>query len=168
MRRAGPLTDPPTRRPSRIIERSSAQHPNADTELHYRNAVRAAGGDDPVRAVDRRARQHGHAGAVRRVSGRARAGREREPARARASDHLDRLLPAEIEGARSAWPARWSSDHGGEVPADMDALTKLPGVGRKTANVVLGHALGVPGPAGRSPRAARREPDRHRAKATIR
>jgi endonuclease-3 len=27
----------------------------------------------------------------------------------------------------------------------MDALVKLPGVGRKTANVVLGHALGVPG-----------------------
>lgn len=36
-------------------------------------------------------------------------------------------------------------DHGGEVPARMDALTALPGVGRKTANVVLGHALGVPG-----------------------
>ena len=36
-------------------------------------------------------------------------------------------------------------NHGGEVPADMDALTELPGVGRKTANVVLGHALGVPG-----------------------
>jgi endonuclease III len=35
--------------------------------------------------------------------------------------------------------------HGGSVPADMDALVKLPGVGRKTANVVLGHALGVPG-----------------------
>jgi len=35
--------------------------------------------------------------------------------------------------------------HGGEVPASMDALTALPGVGRKTANVVLGHALGVPG-----------------------
>jgi endonuclease-3 len=35
--------------------------------------------------------------------------------------------------------------HGGEVPAHMEALTKLPGVGRKTANVVLGHALGVPG-----------------------
>jgi endonuclease-3 len=35
--------------------------------------------------------------------------------------------------------------HGGAVPADMDALVKLPGVGRKTANVVLGHALGVPG-----------------------
>ncbi len=35
--------------------------------------------------------------------------------------------------------------HGGEVPANMDALVRLPGVGRKTANVVLGHALGVPG-----------------------
>ena len=35
--------------------------------------------------------------------------------------------------------------HSGQVPADMDALTALPGVGRKTANVVLGHALGVPG-----------------------
>jgi endonuclease-3 len=31
------------------------------------------------------------------------------------------------------------------VPASMDALVELPGVGRKTANVVLGHALGVPG-----------------------
>ena len=35
--------------------------------------------------------------------------------------------------------------HDGEVPADMDKLTALPGVGRKTANVVLGHALGIPG-----------------------
>jgi endonuclease-3 len=32
--------------------------------------------------------------------------------------------------------------HGGEVPADMDALTALPGVGRKTANVILGNAFG--------------------------
>jgi endonuclease III len=32
--------------------------------------------------------------------------------------------------------------HGGEVPADMDALVKLPGVGRKTANVILGNAFG--------------------------
>jgi endonuclease-3 len=35
--------------------------------------------------------------------------------------------------------------HEGDVPASMDALVTLPGVGRKTANVVLGHALGVPG-----------------------
>ena len=32
--------------------------------------------------------------------------------------------------------------HGGEVPAEMDALVVLPGVGRKTANVILGNAFG--------------------------
>ncbi len=35
--------------------------------------------------------------------------------------------------------------HGGEVPRALEALTALPGVGRKTANVVLGNAFGVPG-----------------------
>ena len=34
-------------------------------------------------------------------------------------------------------------DHGGEVPADRDALTALPGVGRKTANVVMNTAFGA-------------------------
>jgi endonuclease III len=33
--------------------------------------------------------------------------------------------------------------HGGAVPAEMDALVALPGVGRKTANVVLGNAFGM-------------------------
>ena len=33
---------------------------------------------------------------------------------------------------------------GGEVPADREALTKLPGVGRKTANVVLSNAFNIP------------------------
>ncbi len=35
-------------------------------------------------------------------------------------------------------------DHGGQVPADFEALTALPGVGRKTANVVMAQAFGVP------------------------
>ena len=35
-------------------------------------------------------------------------------------------------------------DHGGEVPGDRDELVKLPGVGRKTANVVLNMAFGQP------------------------
>ena len=35
--------------------------------------------------------------------------------------------------------------HGGEVPADQKALVELPGVGRKTANVVLGNSFGIPG-----------------------
>jgi endonuclease-3 len=47
--------------------------------------------------------------------------------KARALQNLGRTLVAE---------------HGGEVPATMDALKALPGVGRKTANVVLGNAFG--------------------------
>src|SRR5262245_4991315 len=35
--------------------------------------------------------------------------------------------------------------HGGEVPRTLEALTALQGVGRKTANVVLGNAFGIPG-----------------------
>ncbi|MGL4513426.1 MAG: endonuclease III [Lacipirellulaceae bacterium] len=35
------------------------------------------------------------------------------------------------------------NEHGGEVPQDLDALVALPGVGRKTANVVLGVAFGM-------------------------
>lgn len=38
-----------------------------------------------------------------------------------------------------------TEEHDGKVPASMKSLVKLPGVGRKTANVVLGHALNVPG-----------------------
>jgi endonuclease-3 len=36
------------------------------------------------------------------------------------------------------------TEHGGEVPADRRSLEALPGVGRKTANVVLNTAFGVP------------------------
>ena len=35
-------------------------------------------------------------------------------------------------------------EHGGLVPADMDALERLPGVGHKTASVVMSQAFGVP------------------------
>lgn len=35
-------------------------------------------------------------------------------------------------------------EHGGQVPKNMEALVQLPGVGRKTANVVLGVAYGIP------------------------
>lgn len=47
--------------------------------------------------------------------------------KARALQNLGRALVAE---------------HGGEVPGTMDELVRLPGVGRKTANVVLGNAFG--------------------------
>lgn len=34
---------------------------------------------------------------------------------------------------------------GGQAPASLDDLVKLPGIGRKTANVILGNAFGIPG-----------------------
>ena len=38
-----------------------------------------------------------------------------------------------------------AADFGGEVPSDLEILVKLPGIGRKTANVILGNAFGIPG-----------------------
>lgn len=40
---------------------------------------------------------------------------------------------------------RLCSEHAGEVPSNLEALVKLPGVGRKTANVILGNVFDVPG-----------------------
>ncbi len=37
-----------------------------------------------------------------------------------------------------------TDEHKGQVPASLEELVKLPGVGRKTANVVLGTAFGIP------------------------
>ena len=42
-----------------------------------------------------------------------------------------------------ALSAQLIADHGGAVPADRDALEKLPGVGRKTANVLMNTAFGA-------------------------
>jgi len=46
-----------------------------------------------------------------------------------------------IKGCAEALVAR----HGGEVPRTLEELTALPGIGRKTANVILGSAFGIPG-----------------------
>ena len=97
---------------------SERQHPNADTELNYRNAVRAARGDHPLRAVHRRAGEPGDAGAVRALSRRRGAGATRRPPSS-SPNPVDRLLPREIEIAdrhgdghrRTA--RRRSADHDG-------------------------------------------------------
>ena len=39
---------------------------------------------------------------------------------------------------------RLLDEHGGQVPQDLEALVKLPGIGRKTANVILGTAFEIP------------------------
>ncbi|GAA4419643.1 endonuclease III [Georgenia halophila] len=52
-----------------------------------------------------------------------------------------RAKTASLQGLSAALVA----EHGGEVPGTLEQLVRLPGVGRKTANVVLGNAFGVPG-----------------------
>jgi endonuclease III len=54
--------------------------------------------------------------------------------------------------------------HGGKVPRERAALEALPGVGRKTANVVLNTAFGEPTDRGRHAHLPRRQPHRSRAR----
>lgn len=58
-----------------------------------------------------------------------------------ASTGFFRAKAASLQGMA----ARLVEAYGGEVPGRMEDLVTLPGVGRKTANVVLGNAFGVPG-----------------------
>jgi endonuclease-3 len=127
----------------RIVETLSRQHPNADTELHYRNAfellaatiLSAQSTDERVNMVTPALfRRYPDARALATA-----AAADVEPLIL--STGFFRQKSKSLIGMAQALVA----SHGGEVPADMDALTQLPGVGRKTANVVLGHALGVPG-----------------------
>jgi endonuclease III len=127
----------------RIIETLAEQHPNADTELVHRNAFELLAATI-LSAQSTDARVNMVTPALFR----------RYPdAKALATATPEELEPQIVSTgffrqkskALIGMAAMLVEEHGGEVPADMDALTKLPGVGRKTANVVLGHALGVPG-----------------------
>ncbi len=127
----------------RVIERLAVQHPNADTELHYRTPFELLVATMlSAQSTDAR---------VNLVTP---ALFDRYPdATALAAASPDDLEPLVVSTGFFRQKSRallgmaqaLVSDHGGQVPADMTALTRLPGVGRKTANVVLGHALGVPG-----------------------
>jgi endonuclease-3 len=127
----------------RIIDTLSEQHPNADTELHYRNAfellaatiLSAQSTDARVNMVTPALfRKYPDAAAM---------------AKAKPADLEKLILTTGFFRQKSksliGMATILVAEHGGTVPADMDQLTALPGVGRKTANVVLGHALGVPG-----------------------
>ena len=126
-----------------ILDRLETQHPDADTELHHRNAfellvatiLSAQSTDARVNLVTPALfKKYPNAKALARATA----------ARIEPLIHSTGFYRAK---ARSllGMAQKLVVDHGGEVPADMDTLVELPGVGRKTANVVLGHALGVPG-----------------------
>ena len=127
-----------------ILDALERHHPDADTELRLPHAVRAAGGDGAVGAVHRPARERGDAGAVRPLPDPGGAGGGRAGRRRGASS-----TPPASSGRRprrsSACRRRWSPSTAARCRPTWPRWSRLPGVGRKTANVVLGHALGVPG-----------------------
>jgi endonuclease-3 len=127
----------------RVIETLAKQHPNADTELHYKTPFELLVATIlSAQSTDARVNMVTPALFNRYPDARAMAAattKELEPQIV--STGFFRQKSKALLGMAQALVA----EHGGEVPADMDQLTQLPGVGRKTANVVLGHALGVPG-----------------------
>ncbi|HEY7185447.1 MAG TPA: endonuclease III [Vicinamibacterales bacterium] len=138
---ADPLKSPQSTR--RIIETLAEQHPNADTELHYTTPfellvatiLSAQSTDARVNLVTPSLfKRYPDAAALAKA-------RQATLETQIVSTGFFRQKSKALIGMAKALVA----EHGGQVPPDMDLLTKLPGVGRKTANVVLGHALGVPG-----------------------
>jgi endonuclease III len=127
----------------KIIETLATQHPNADTELHYRNAFELLAATIlSAQSTDERVNLVTPALFKRYPDARA-------LAKAKTADLEALILSTGFFRQKSksliGMATALVEEHGGEVPADMEKLTALPGVGRKTANVVLGHALGVPG-----------------------
>src|SRR3989441_12187522 len=133
-------TPPETRR---ILDKLEAQHPDADTELHHSNAFELLVATIlSAQSTDARVNLVTPALFKRYPNARVLAGatpRALEP-QIHSTGFFRAKAKALIGMARAL-----VEKHGGEVPAALDALVELPGVGRKTANVVLGHALGVPG-----------------------
>ena len=126
-----------------ILDKLETQHPDADTELHYRTPfellvatiLSAQSTDQRVNMVTPPLfKRYPNAKALAKATA-----EELEPQIH--STGFFRAKSKSLIGMATALVER----HGGDVPASMDALVELPGVGRKTANVVLGHALGVPG-----------------------
>src|SRR5215217_80916 len=127
----------------RIIDTLAEQHPNADTELHYRNAFELLAATIlSAQSTDERVNMVTPALFKKYANA-------KQLARAKPVDLEKLILSTGFFRQKSksliGMAQQLIDHHGGEVPADMDKLTALPGVGRKTANVVLGHALGVPG-----------------------
>jgi endonuclease III len=135
-----PKTPAETRR---ILAKLERQHPNADTELNFRNPYELLVATIlSAQCTDERVNRVTPALFARYPDARALAAAtttELEPQIQ--STGFFRAKSRSLLGMAQAVVA----NHGGEIPATMEALKELPGVGRKTANVVLGHALGVPG-----------------------
>jgi endonuclease-3 len=126
-----------------ILDTLEQQHPDADTELHYRTPfellvatiLSAQSTDARVNLVTPALfKKYPNAAALAKAPA----------AKLETLIHSTGFYRAKAKSLLGMAKAL-VAEHGGDVPASMEALVELPGVGRKTANVVLGHALGVPG-----------------------
>jgi len=126
-----------------IMRRLERQHPNADTELHYTTPYELLVATIlSAQCTDERVNLVTPALFARYPNAAALAGATTAELEPRIqSTGFFRMKSKALLGMAQAVVEH----HRGEIPASMEALTELPGVGRKTANVVLGHALGVPG-----------------------
>lgn len=126
-----------------ILDRLETQHPDADTELHYRTAFELLVATMlSAQSTDQRVNMVTPALFTRYPDARTLA--RATPSELEPQIHSTGFFRAKSK-ALVGMASSLVADHGGEVPASLDALVALRGVGRKTANVVLGHALGVPG-----------------------
>ena len=127
----------------RVIRTLAKQYPHADTELHYRNPFELLVATIlSAQSTDERVNLVTPALFKRYPDPRSLAdAAQKDVERLIMSTGFFRQKTKSLLGMSRLLVEQ----HGGKVPADMEALTALPGVGRKTANVVLGHALGVPG-----------------------
>ena len=126
-----------------ILDKLESQHPEADTELHHSNAFELLVATI-LSAQSTDARVNLVSPALFRKYPDARSLAKARQAALERQIHSTGFFRAKAK-ALIGMARALVSDHDGVVPADLDALVQLPGVGRKTANVVLGHALGVPG-----------------------
>jgi endonuclease-3 len=123
----------------RIIEALAALYPGADTELHYRNAFELLVAT-MLSAQSTDARVNMVTPALFAKYPTAQALADAPPADVEAlvkPTGFFRNKARSIVGMARALVER----HGGAVPDTMEALVALPGVGRKTANVILGNAF---------------------------
>jgi len=126
-----------------ILDTLEGQHPDADTELHYKTPFQLLVATIlSAQSTDARVNMVTPALFARYPDARALA--KATPVELEPQIHSTGFYRAKSKALIGMAQALVAA-HGGEVPASMDALIELPGVGRKTANVVLGHALGVPG-----------------------
>jgi endonuclease III len=133
----------PTVATRHILDELEHQHPDAETELDYENPFQLLVATMlSAQSTDRRVNLVTPALFKRYPDARALAGATAEQLEPliHATGFFRAKAKALLGMARAL-----IEHHRGAVPSDMAALTSLPSVGRKTANVVLGHAFGVPG-----------------------